>query len=74
MYQIGRKRFATHCVAKVIVHAVIGDETMLSVLFEKKIMLRIDYKNTAAKDIVTRFRNNYGMINGYVSRVKRLEI
>lgn len=61
-------------VSKVIVHAVIGDDTVLSVLFEKKIMLRIDYKNTAAKDIVAKFRNNYGIINGSVSRVKRLEI
>lgn len=61
-------------VSKVIVHAVIESDTVLSVLFEKRIMVRMDYKNMAAKDIVARFKNNSGMNNGALSQVERLEM
>lgn len=37
-------------------------------------MVRIDYKNMGVKDIIAKFKNNYGINNGALSRVKRLEM
>lgn len=61
-------------VSRVIVHSVIAEKTVLSVLFEKKNLVKVDYRNMSAKAIVMRCKNSYGINNGCINDVVRLEL
>ena len=71
--RVSRDLMALLPISKTIIHVTVDKNTILSVLFEKKKMIGLNYRNTSAMEIVSTFKHNKSSISS-VNRIERITL